>query len=505
MSDPSTTPRWYRSLYWRLGLGLIAFFAVMLAAQGGLYLWITDRLAGSMPARDPRRLAALVGANISTELEANPALDLERHARDEFGGVLQTFLVLMDDGRTASNHDDVPEELEAMRRELTREPGRGRGFGPRGEGPPPPVEGERGGRRDRRGAPPPGGPGGRGEIAPIMFAGERVGRVVVLPEGPPLSRVLRQLGPPMALVGGSVLAVGTVLVAFIVFGPVRRRLRDVQHATERLATGDLTARVPDEGGDEVAALAHSFNQMADELAARAGALERSDAARRQLLADVSHELMTPLTAMRGYVETLGMSGLALDEETRERYLSIVGEETHRLERIIGDLLDLARLEGGGVTMTRQDVDVAALFDRVSARHEREITARGIRFASHVDPRAAHVPGDPDRLEQVLQNLAANALRHTPDAGTLGLSADPVAAGVRIRVRDSGPGIAPEHLPLIFERFYKVDVSRKATGGSGLGLSIVKAIVEHHGGTIVAYNDQGAVFEMVLPGGPDGEG
>src|SRR5688572_24414351 len=155
MSDP----HWYRSLYWRLGLGLVAFFAVMLAAQGALYLWMTDRLAGSMPARDPRRLAALVGANISGELEANPALDLERYVRDEFGGVLQTFLVLMDDGRAVTNHEEVPAELEAMRMELARQP-RGRGFGPRGPGGPPPAEGSRGGRRGRRGEPPPGGRGG---------------------------------------------------------------------------------------------------------------------------------------------------------------------------------------------------------------------------------------------------------------------------------------------------------------------------------------------------------
>ena len=112
--------------------------------------------------------------------------------------------------------------------------------------------------------------------------------------------------------------------------------------------------------------------------------------------------------------------------------------------------------------------------------------------------ASRVTGDPDRLEQALQNLAANALRHTPDGGTLRLTANSTDAGVRITVRDSGPGIAPQHLPLIFERFYKADVSRKATGGSGLGLSIVKAIVGQHGGAIVAYNDGGAVFEIVLP-------
>ena len=107
-------------------------------------------------------------------------------------------------------------------------------------------------------------------------------------------------------------------------------------------------------------------------------------------------------------------------------------------------------------------------------------------------------GDPDRLEQAIQNLAANALRHTPDGGTVTLSAASVDGGVRLSVGDTGPGIAPEHLPKIFDRFYKVDVSRKASGGSGLGLSIAKAIVERHGGTISARNDNGAVFEILLP-------
>jgi signal transduction histidine kinase len=112
--------------------------------------------------------------------------------------------------------------------------------------------------------------------------------------------------------------------------------------------------------------------------------------------------------------------------------------------------------------------------------------------------AAEVTGDPDRLEQALQNLAANALRHVGESGTITLEAAPAERGIRLSVRDTGPGIAPEHLPLIFDRFYKVDAARKASGGSGLGLSIVKAIVERHGGTIRALNDNGAVFEIVLP-------
>ena len=491
MSDVAL--RWYRSLYWRIGLELFAFLALMLSAQGALYLWSTDRIAGSMPARDPRRLAVLVASDVGTALADDPGLDLQRYLTAEFGNVFQTFLVVMDNGRMVANREDAPGDLEALRFDLARRPFvRGRGLGTRrGIGPAPDIED---GVLPRRGLGPP--PGRRAVIAPVMSAGVAVGLVAVLQGRPPFERVARELGPTAGMVGGGVLLVGMALVAMIVFGPVRQRLRQVQNATERLGAGDLTVRVPDNGGDEVAAVARSFNRMADDLMARARALEVSDKARRQLLADVSHELMTPITAMRGYIETLAM--LELDPETRQRYVAIVTDETYRLEHIVGDLLDLARLEGGGLTMRRVTVDLAALFERVAERHGRELQARHVSLMRQVAPGAEGVTGDPDRLEQALQNLAANALRHTPDGGELRLLADRVNAGVRISVRDSGPGIAPEHLPLIFDRFYKVDVARKATGGSGLGLSIVKAIVEGHGGTITAYNDPGAVFEIVLP-------
>jgi two-component system OmpR family sensor kinase len=490
-------PHWYRSLYWRIGLGLIAFLALMLAAQGALFLWMTDRIAGSMPARSPRRLAELVASDLGAALAANRSLDIEPYLREQYGHALQTFVVIMRDGQILANHDDVPAALvDAVRAELEfmdamgprRFGRRGRGFGlDPGDGPIRPPPGPDSPRRRRR-----------GEFAAIIVSDMPVGRVVVLPGGPPFSRIVRQLGPTIALVATGVLVVGTTLIAFVVFGPARRRLKDVQAATERLGAGDLDARAPEQGGDEVTAVARSFNRMAGELASRARALEASDAARRQLLADVSHELMTPLTAMRGYIETLSMSELRLDTPTRERYLQIVSEETHRLERIVGDLLDLARLEGGGTTLRRERVEVAALFARVAPRHERELRERGIQLDQNVDAGAVEVIGDPDRLEQALQNLAANALRHTPDGGHITLMSRPVAGGTQLTVRDSGPGIPPEHLPLIFDRFYKVDAARRAAGGSGLGLSIVKAIVERHGGSITARNDDGAVFEIVLP-------
>jgi two-component system sensor histidine kinase BaeS len=340
-----------------------------------------------------------------------------------------------------------------------------------------------------------------GEFAAVFVNGAPVGTVAVLLGRPPMGMVVRELAPTMALVGGSVLVVGSGLIALFVFGPARRRMKQLQEATVRFGAGDMTARAPDRGGDEVAALARSFNQMGDELANRARALEASDKARRQLLADVSHELMTPLTAMRGYVETLSMPELTLDQATRDRYLHIIDEETHRLERIVGDLLDLARLEGGGTAMRHEQLPVRALFDRVHSRHERELTTRAIRFVSEIAPGAETIDGDPDRLEQALQNLAANALRHTPDGGEIALSADLAGDKLRLRVRDSGTGIHPDHLPLIFDRFYKADAARKAAGGSGLGLSIVKAIVERHGGSISAHNDGGAVFEILLPRPP----
>jgi signal transduction histidine kinase len=213
---------------------------------------------------------------------------------------------------------------------------------------------------------------------------------------------------------------------------------------------------------------------------------------------VSHELMTPLTAMRGYIETLSMHQLALDEETRSKYLRIIEDETHRLERIVGDLLDVAKLETGGITLRREHVTIATLFERVRARHGREAAARQIEITATIGSGADVIKGDPDRLEQSLQNLVANALRHTPDGGVIALASTRGEDRIVLQVRDSGEGIPPEHLPHIFDRFYKADGARRAATGSGLGLSIVKAIVAAHGGEITARNDAGAVFQISLP-------
>jgi two-component system sensor histidine kinase MtrB len=303
-------------------------------------------------------------------------------------------------------------------------------------------------------------------------------------------------------VGLSLLAAGAASAALLIFGPAHRRLRTLEQAARALGEGRTDVRAVEAGGDEVSSLAHAFNRMADDLSARAAALAASDRARRQLLADVSHELMTPLAAVRGYTETLAMPELTLDQDTRRRYLAIIGDETHKLEVLIGDLLDLARLEGGGGDLTLEDVPVRELFGRIADRHGPALRDRRITLDVHVQPPDLTVHGDAHKLEQAMQNLAANALRHTPEGGRVTLRAEGHEEEARFTVRDTGPGISPEHLPHIFERFYKADVARSAASmsGSGLGLSIVRAIVERHGGSVTAANapDGGAVFEIRIP-------
>jgi signal transduction histidine kinase len=213
--------------------------------------------------------------------------------------------------------------------------------------------------------------------------------------------------------------------------------------------------------------------------------------------------MTPLAAIRGYVETLQMTGLKIEDSARQRYLGIVNDESERLEQIIGDLLDLARLDGGGGTFRDEDVSVAQLFERVRHRHEPVLADRRVALLTSGEAGAGPVRGDQNRLEQALQNLVANAIRHTPSGGTVGVTASRDGDTCVLAVEDSGAGIPEEHLGRIFDRFYKADESRTGTempSGSGLGLSIVQAIVSRHGGTVTASNvpDRGARFEIRLP-------
>jgi two-component system sensor histidine kinase BaeS len=285
----------------------------------------------------------------------------------------------------------------------------------------------------------------------------------------------------------------------VIFRPAQARLSAVEEAARRFGEGDLSARAPEMGGDEVAAVATAFNRMAADLAARQAQLVEADRARRQLLADVSHELMTPLTAIRGYAETLGLPQFLPPSKEGQRAVKVIHEEGERIERLVKDLLDLARFEAGGISLSLENVDVDEMFERVVERHAQAAQDKGVAIVIEPEDEDIRLVGDPHRLEQAVQNLAANALRHTPPGGTIRLGASRDNGKVKLTVADNGVGIPPQHLPHVFDRFYKADQSR-SHAGSGLGLSIVKAIIDRHGGTVSVRSEHGTgtVFTIVLP-------
>ncbi len=297
--------------------------------------------------------------------------------------------------------------------------------------------------------------------APIQVRGELRGLVVMPP--PPRPGVVREVGRLLSLPGTLLLIVGTAAAALVVFAPARRRLTALEEATDRLARGDLGARAPEEGGDEIARLARGFNRMACELAARDEALRASDRLRRQMLADVSHELKTPLTSMRGYIETLQMPELGADVERRARYFATIERETRRLERIVSDLLDLARYESGAGAIRRAGLFVAGC----SSRSRRDTSAKPASGTSHPGrvEDTDQVTADPHRLDQAVDNLVVNALRHTPARRHDRARRDRHDDEACLSVVDSGEGIAAEHAPHVFDRFYKADSSR---GGGPCG-------------------------------------
>lgn len=504
MSDAPARPSrsFGRSLYWRIGLGLILFLAITLGLQVGLFLWVAGETEGGMPARMGRDFAELVASELESALTSDPSLDLEAYARRRLSELHRPAVVILADGRVVAPPGiDVPQGLRMpgpFKRRLPGPPDGERWPPPDRDRLPPPAMGG--------GGPPPGpmmrGPFGgprRGpEMAPIEHHGTVVGVVWV----PPLTGVRRsvaQIGTPLVIGAFLLLLAGTALAALVIFRPAQARLRALEDAARRLGEGDLSARAPAVGGDEVAAVAEAFNRMAADLAARQAQLVEADRARRQLLADVSHELMTPLTAIRGYAETLGLPQFAPPAGEGARAVKVIQEEGERIERLVGDLLDLARFEAGGISLAQESVDVDEIFDRVTERHAKAAHDKQVAMAIEPHDEDLRLVGDAMRIEQAVQNLAANALKHTPPGGTVRLGARRQDGRVILSVSDNGIGIPAEHLPHVFDRFYKADRSRSQSG-SGLGLSIVKAIVERHGGSVAVRStpNVATVFEVTLP-------
>jgi len=217
-------------------------------------------------------------------------------------------------------------------------------------------------------------------------------------------------------------------------------------------------------------------------------IRRLESVRRDFVANVSHELRTPLTVINGFAETLADDDVPPD--MRKQFANTIHAHTERMQRIVDDLLDLSRLESGRWSASVSDLDTAAIAEEIAATYRDAATAKGLKLDLRLDPEAATFRADRTAVRQVLSNLADNAVRHTEQGSVTNFSRA-AADGVWIGVTDTGPGISPDHLPRIFERFYRVDAARgRHTGGTGLGLAIVKHLVDAHGGRLDATSEPG---------------
>ncbi len=278
------------------------------------------------------------------------------------------------------------------------------------------------------------------------------------------------------------------------------RINLLQEAASNLAQGDLAVRVPSEGNDELAMLARSFNDMAEELRIAQRKQHELVSLRRDLIAWVSHDLQTPLASLLAIVEALA-DGVVDDPESVQRYLRTAKREINDLSLLIDDLFQVAQIDAGGLVLQRSRNSLADLISDTLESFSGLAVQREISLSGSVEPDAAQVYMDGPRIGRVLNNLLSNALRHTPEGGRVEVNASRQGAFARVDVIDTGSGIAAEDLPNIFERFYRGEKSRsRLTGGAGLGLAIAKGIVEAHGGQIGVECTTGEVtlFYFTLP-------
>lgn len=276
----------------------------------------------------------------------------------------------------------------------------------------------------------------------------------------------------IAGIGAFILALGiTGVIAMILSRPLIK----MQKATRKIAAGELETRLSIRSNDEIGFLAEAINDLAVDL-------QRYRDTRQEFLANISHELRTPITYLEGYTKVI-KDGLYETEGERDLYLDIIHQEAHRLQHLVDDLFELAKMEEGKVTLTQEWIDLSQLAEQAVRRVELKAKEKGLHLKLQLSGDAYMIRGDQKRMEQIIMNLLENAIRYT-DEGEIIVHVEFAADAATLIVEDTGIGIPEEELPYIFERFYRVEKSRsRQYGGSGLGLSIVKKLVELHGGKI----------------------
>jgi signal transduction histidine kinase len=269
-------------------------------------------------------------------------------------------------------------------------------------------------------------------------------------------------------------------------------LQRLAAAARAVAADDLGQQVKVEGSAEVAEVSHAFNEMT-------AALEEAEKLRQNLMADVAHELRTPLSVLQGNLRAILDDVYPLEKAEIARLY----DETRLLSRLVNDLRELALAEAGQLSFNLRSTDVADVLRTTITNFEPAAESKSIQLAAEVADDLPLVMADPDRLAQVLRNLLTNALRHTPKGGQVAVSASSTEDAVKIVVTDNGEGIASQDLVRVFDRFYRGDRARsRAEGGAGLGLAIVRAMVEALGGQVSATSDgpgRGSTFTVILPG------
>jgi signal transduction histidine kinase len=293
---------------------------------------------------------------------------------------------------------------------------------------------------------------------------------------------------------------GALLLFSGLISSMRRPLEELVNAAGRLAAGDRTTRVEVGGLSETATLGAAFNEMARELEIEEGRRDELDRLKDEFVLTASHELRSPLTSVQGFAELLMLDKDSLTPRQLET-VEIILDNCRHLVRLLNDLLDLARSDAGRLSIRPQPTEVATLVEDVVRTMRAQTESASQTLTGQVEPGLPLINVEADRIRQILVNLLTNAHEYTPKGASIGVAAHAVGAEVEISVSDNGPGIPPDQLERIFERFTRGDAGlTQRVGGTGLGLAISKSLVELHGGSISAESTlgQGSIFHVRLP-------